>query len=186
MKNILLVVALVANLTAFGSSHSKVRVSKDSSSVFKVYYSSADAKKVKINIYNENEEIVFSEVIKNENGFVRPYNMSNLPSGSYKFEIVDNEDIRAYEFSYGIIPSKKDDFVAFVNQFSNNRFFLGLASNTEEEFTIKIYDANSNEVYNSTETVKNQFSQLFNLENTSSNVTFKIFKAGKAVKEFTF
>lgn len=186
MKNVLLALALIANLTAFASSHSKVKVSKDSSSVFKVYYSGSDSKKVRVNIYNENDEKVFSEIINNKNGFVRPYNLEDLPAGNYKFEIIDNEDARAYEFAYGNMPATNDELYAFVNQFSDNRFFLGLANDTEGEYTIKIYDANNNEVYNSTELVKKQFSQLFNLETASSEITFKIFKNGKTVKEFTF
>ena len=186
MKNVLLALALVANLAAFASSHSKVKVSKDSSSVFKVYYSGSDSKKVRVNIYNENNEEVFSEIINNKNGFVRPYNLSDMPAGNYKFEIVDNEDARSYEFTYGNMPTSNNELYAFVNQFSENRFFLGLADKNEGEYTIKIYDANNNEVYNSTELVKKQFSQLFSLETASSEITFKIFKNEKVVKEFTF
>lgn len=186
MKNVLLALALLANLTTFASSHSKVKVSKDSSSVFKVYYSGSDSKKVRVNIYNDSNEKVFSEIISNKNGFVRPYNLADLPTGNYKFEIIDNEDSRSYEFQYGSKMEVKEEVYAFVNKLSDNRFFLGLANDTEGEYTIMIYDANENEVYNSTELVKKQFSQLFNLETASSEVTFKIFKNGKTVKEFTF
>lgn len=73
MKNLLVALALVANLTAFGFERSKVKVTNDSTAIFKVYYTSPVSNKVRVNIYNEDGKKVFSEIIKNENGFVRPY-----------------------------------------------------------------------------------------------------------------
>ncbi|QSE96321.1 hypothetical protein [Fulvivirga lutea] len=186
MKNLLVALALIANITAFGSERSKVKVTNDSTAIFKVYYTSPVSNKVRVNIYNEDGKKVFSEIIKNENGFVRPYNMSNLPAGNYKFEIVDNEDVRAYEFAFNNAPANAEGLTVFVNKFSDNKFFLGLGNASNQEVTIKIMDENRNEVYSATENVVSQFSQLFNLEAVKSGVTFKVMSNGITVKEISF
>ena len=47
-------------------------VKEGSEAVFKLYYTNPAPSKVTVRILDENKDVVFSESIKNEKGFVRP------------------------------------------------------------------------------------------------------------------
>ena len=54
---------------------------------FHLVYNVPDEKYVKINIVNEQDRVVFTEVFRNQGSFRRPYNMEKLPKGEYTFKI---------------------------------------------------------------------------------------------------
>ena len=51
-------------------------------SVVRVLYKAATNNDVKIFIYDAKNGKVFSEILNNTSGFVRPYNLANLPIGN--------------------------------------------------------------------------------------------------------
>src|SRR5579864_5552739 len=59
------------------------------STLFKLYYKSENAGRVKITIEDEKGNTVFSETMKNADGFVRPYNFQELPEGQYTIAVED-------------------------------------------------------------------------------------------------
>ena len=64
-------------------------VSVKGTEVFKVIYQSERSGKVKLNIYNIESELVFSESFKNTESFVLPVNLAALNAGEYTVELVD-------------------------------------------------------------------------------------------------
>ena len=48
---------------------------------FKLYYKGTQQMDVKVSILDATNKIVFTEVLRKVEGFVRPYNFSNLPEG---------------------------------------------------------------------------------------------------------
>jgi hypothetical protein len=50
-------------------------------SIFKLYYKGAKSGDVKVTIYNDNNEKVYTETIRKIDSFMRPYNFSSLKEG---------------------------------------------------------------------------------------------------------
>lgn len=97
MKKSFITLTLIAVFATFvfaeNPSTANVAITK-SGTVFKVFYK-ADAKEaVKVSIVNAAGEIVYVEHVKTNNGFIRPYNFSNLPFGDYTI-IVEGDEGRS-------------------------------------------------------------------------------------------
>src|SRR3954469_3051791 len=71
------------------SSASKVNVKKENENTFVVTYKPVKATNVKVSIVNGSGNTIFSEMLKNTEGFMRPYNFSGLAEGIYTIEIAD-------------------------------------------------------------------------------------------------
>src|SRR5688572_10299134 len=60
-----------------------------SGSTFKLSYTRSELSSVKVSIYNDNHDLVFTETIRKISSFIRPYNFSDLPEGEYTIEVSD-------------------------------------------------------------------------------------------------
>ena len=186
----MLALLLIVMSSAFAGEKGDIKVINDSSAVFRVYYSKPEANKVKVTIYNEEGDKVFAETIKNKDGFVRPYNMKELPTGLYTFEITDNEGAKRFEYNYGddsFRKSNSSDLLVSVKKLDTERFLLALGNADNEEVEINVYNDRDELLYSATEFVENQFAQLYNLKSVkSSKLTFTILNKTGAVEEFIF
>ncbi len=61
-----------------------------SGSLVKLFYKGVKDCNVKVTITNSENQIVFEELIKQVDGFMRPYNFSELPEGDYTIKLVDH------------------------------------------------------------------------------------------------
>lgn len=59
---------------------------KDGTS-FDLVYNVPTERFVKVNILNDANRVVFTEVVRNRETFRRPYNLNKLPEGTYTFEV---------------------------------------------------------------------------------------------------
>jgi len=83
-------------------------VSVKGTEVFKVIYQSQRAGKVKLNIYNTESELVFSESFKNTDGFVVPVNFAALNAGEYTVELTDRNGKKTDKIQVGRVASKEE------------------------------------------------------------------------------
>jgi hypothetical protein len=68
--------------------------------VFKVIFKSESTGRIKLNIYNENGTVVFTDTVYGVDGFIRPLNFSGMRSGNYTIELVDASGKKAEKVSY--------------------------------------------------------------------------------------
>ena len=160
-------------------------VKEDSEAVFKLYYTNPSPAKVRVRILDASNEVIFAESINNEKGFVRPYNMKNLPEGTYTFEINNGDDVETYNFTYEM---PKSELGVKVREMSDNKFLLSIGNITDVNANVRIVilDGNGEYLYTSTEVVTSQFAQVFNLENVEGGVSFKIYNNNEIIKEASF
>lgn len=57
--------------------------------VIKVLYTNTECCAVKVRLKDEKGTLILTDRIKEENGFMRPYNIEALPAGTYTVEVVD-------------------------------------------------------------------------------------------------
>lgn len=179
-KLILATLLTVMSVAVFAANNSEVVY--DSTSTFKVYYTGKTPSKVKITIYNNEGSKVFSETIFNKDGFVRPYNMNDMESGTYTFEINDGNGIETYEFDYNF-PKTEVALGMNVQKLTDNRYLFMLGTTEKANVVIKIANDKGDDVYDSKEYVKSQFAQVFNFKNVdSSKYTFSVYQNGSLIK----
>ena len=176
--------------SAFAIEKDKINVVPDSDAVFKIYYSKPATSRVKVAIFNQEGKRVFQEVIKAKEGFARPYNMKELPSGTYTFEISDNEEIKRFEFTYGLETAKTEktsEVFVNVTRLDEARYLLALENADNEKINVEIYNENEEMIYSGSEMIEKHFAQLYNLKSViTNNITFKIYSGKDMIKEVIF
>ena len=112
-KSLFIAAILVLNVcvTAFGIEKPVTKgmavIAVRGSEVFKVIYKGQSAGKVKLNVYDKESTLVFSESFASIDGFIRPLNFSALNSGDYFIELVDANGKKTEKISHHQISKSK-------------------------------------------------------------------------------
>ena len=131
-------------------------------SVVKLFYKGAKYATVKVSILDEKGTLIFTETVKNTDGFIRPYNFSDLTYGEYTVE-VDNGVSRNIEYvdytSEGIVNS-----ATMIKLKNENRYMLLVPNKASEKLNITVLDADGNEIHHSVRTLSGDFGTILNVE----------------------
>jgi hypothetical protein len=186
----LIIAALVtmsAIVTAVGKDEPRaglVVVPVKGSEVFKVIYRGENTGRVKLNVYNAESQIIFSEVLTGVDGFIRPLNFSGLQSGEYTVELIDATGKRVEKVSYQPYKSNKYVHVSKLVK-EEGKYLISVANAGNEKINVKIYDAANNLIHNETREVSGEFAQLYAVKNANA-VTFEISDSNGNLKTSRF
>ena len=61
--------------------------------LFRMIYTNADVKKAQIKFVDNQDNVLYSGKVKFEGGFMKPFDLSRLPVGTYKFVLETEEDV---------------------------------------------------------------------------------------------
>jgi ABC-type transporter MlaC component len=178
MKKIIFMMTalIVAGSTAFAhaepSGTSNMAVMR-SGTVFKVFYKSAHSTDVKISITNKKDKVVFTETLRKIDGFVRPYNFTNLEEGEYTIEVTDEYGKQFHKVYYS---SGRIENLAHLIRLTNEpgKYMLTLPNKGEDVVSVKIYDESFNVLYNHTEKINGDYAKVFNVEKIKDNTYLEI------------
>jgi hypothetical protein len=152
-----------------GSSTGLAVVKKNETTV-SLFYQAAGLSNVKVSILDDQGNEVFSESIKNTEGFIRPYNFERMEEGDYTFSVVDNVGKHTEKFTY----EREEVRAANVIQIANNKYLLGVNSKlVDGDIKIKIYDG-SKLVHEQVNAINSDFGQVFTMKNIIEPVTFVV------------
>jgi hypothetical protein len=157
------------------------------SEVFKVIYKSETVSRIKLNIFNSQSQLVFSEVISGFDGFIRPLNFAGLEAGEYTVELFDGVSKKVEKINYAPASkasAKKIVHVSKVNE-AEGKFLVAVTDANQEEITIKIFDRNNNLLYTETKEVAGEFAQVYRVKD-SAGVKFEISDAAGVTKSSRF
>lgn len=183
------VVAMVVAVSAFGNeepSNSKglAVVPVKGSEIIKVIYKGEAPGKVKLNIYNEASELVFSESINGMDGFIRPLNFNGLKAGQYTFELIDATGKKVEKVDYK--PASSGKYVHVSKLADSGKFLLAVSGRGSESVDIKIFDANNNVVHTEVKSIDGSYAQVYNLKNVPGAVTFQVTNSAGVTKTVRF
>jgi hypothetical protein len=139
----------------------------------KLFYKGTKQADVKVSIYNAANTLVYSETIKNVDGFVRPYNFTNLEEGEYSIELHGENGRQVERVIYKLGKVEKLANVMHVTG-ESNKYILSVANKGQDVLTIKIYGDKGILLYSKTENVDGDFAQVYNLDKYKGNVTFEV------------
>ena len=142
-----------------------------SGSMVKVYYKSDSPSITKIEIMDKEGHSVFSETLKSKQGFMRPYNLSSLPAGTYTVKVSDDNGIQSELVTIGSVESMP----YFVTKIENelNKYALLIPGGKADQAVVSIYEADRL-IHRHTENVKSGFAQIYKLKQIEGEVWFDV------------
>lgn len=164
--------ALFANNIDNPNAATGMAIMKNGTTV-KLFYKGTKQTDVKVSIYNATNTLVYSETIKNVDGFVRPYNFTNLEEGEYSIELLGENGRQVERVIYKLGKVQKLANVMHVTG-EPNKYILTVANKGQDVLTIKIYGDRGVLLYSKTEEVNGDFAQVYNLDKYNGGLTFEV------------
>ena len=175
MKKTLVIAALLTVLSSavFASegesttAKASTEVRKSETQVFNLVYKGATSERVDVRIVDENDNILFSESIKNLNAFARPYNLSQLPEGTYTIKVTDSNGTKVHEIHNYKNPAKvveKSLHFVRLTKVTDGKYQLTIGNQGVNDAQIEIYDNNQNLLYRNTELLNGNYAKVYNLQ----------------------
>jgi hypothetical protein len=133
------------------------------SSLFKLFYKAEQAGTVKVSIFSNDSKLVFSEKMKNANGFMRPYNFTGLPAGKYTIQIEDKNGIRTEQVEY--TAGKIEKYISLVKIAEEGKYLLSINSKSSDTISVSIFDEFDQLIHKQDKTIEHNFAEVLNLKN---------------------
>lgn len=158
------------------ASSSMAMMKKDNKHV-QVFYKGSKATKVQISIYDTDNKLKFSEVVRNADGFSRPYDLSKLAAGEYRIEMNDGINTIVERVD---TKEVKSSFVSQVIklQGKENKYLVTVADKNASSLTIRIENAESKLLFEHTDVIDKQYAKVFALPSACEDCSF-IIKSNK-------
>lgn len=184
------VVFLVISASALKAEDPKelqMQIISKSDQTFKVIYTAAEKAAVRINIYDWNHKLIFSDHIGSTAGFSKPYNFKKLPEGKYTFEISSNGITSREEVSH-YPQTKRATVKAFVFPTKEaGKFQLMVMANRMAPVTISILDQNNQILHEERVDADKNFGKVYNLNNlTANSARFVVLSSDFVLKDKVF
>jgi hypothetical protein len=139
--------------------------------VVKIFYRTDVARKVKVTIYDAASKAVFSEELKRQSSFVRPYNFENLPFGEYTIVLEDENGKTEETISY---TKKRVEVLSSIIERNSKSCMVTLFSKDEANVTVKVLDESKNVLFSESQTVNGQAVKAFNLKKVEGAVRVEV------------
>lgn len=172
------VIVFAAAITAVGKDEPTTTglavVAVKGTEVFKVIYKGENSSRVKLNVYNADSKVVFSETMSGVNGFIRPLNFAGLQFGEYTIELIGSEGTKVEKVMYKKPVASATNFHISRIASAEGKYLLSVVNNASETVTVKIFDEANNLVHVSSKEVAGDYAQLFSVKDIKGNVTFEV------------
>lgn len=177
MKTIVSILALTVLSSAVFAIEDKpkasvgVGVMKSGTSV-KVFYRGEKKSNVKVAIMNEDGRLVFSELLKDTDNFMRPYDLSKMQAGEYTISLHDADGIRTEKVKIGYrtaLPSMR--LVALKK--TPGKYMLRVPNKKSERLQIRIFNK-GNVVYEGLENISGDFAKVYDLSKFAGDFSFEV------------
>jgi len=186
--NALIIACVMMSFAAVAASPIAFSVTSSTANVFNISYKTAEVSNVRISIYNNSTELVFTEVLNNVASFVRPYNFSELTEGEYTIVVSNKNSTQTEKVNF---TSNKINSIISVSEVANaeNKYALNVTNNGTEDVYVRIFD-NSTLLHEQSVQVTGSFGLIYNLSKVKStagaSITFEVSTASGKFEKITF
>lgn len=187
--NALVIACVMMSFAAVAASPAAFSVTTSTANVFNISYKTGVVSNVRISIYNNSSELVFTEVLNNVASFVRPYNFSELTEGEYTIVVSNKNGTQTEKVNF---TSNKINSIISVSEVANaeNKYALNVTNNGTEDVYVRIFDSNSNLLHEQSVQVTGSFGLIYNLSKVKStagaSITFEVSTASGKFEKITF
>lgn len=152
------------------ASSTMAMMKKDNKHV-QVFYKGDKATNVQISIYDSENKRKFSEVVKNSEGFSRPYDLSKLKAGEYRIEM--NDGINTIVETVNTQASAPTFLLQVIKlQHEANKYVVMASHKNASSLTIRIEDTAHNLLLEHNDTMHEQYAKVFTLSENLQHCTF--------------
>jgi hypothetical protein len=146
-------------------------VNQKGSTIYKLVYKSPGEEKVYLKILDNSGSLVYAQFVNFTNGFTYPLDFKGMKEGEYAIEI-SNKDARLKKS----LTYKMANPLAYVHiaKRPEEKYMLTITSKVAADFTVRIYDRWSREVFQKKEKVSKDFGLVYNLAKVEGPVTFRV------------
>ena len=166
--SLVLVVTLITMNMFAGNVDFTLDVKKEQGKL--VTFALNQTEKIDLSIYDAEGKMIHSENVNSPNSVNRTYDLNALPEGTYFLEAESDSKVSRYEISVaGETALLSSDAISevykptFYNK--NGLVWVNLVNPDESPMTIKIYDNEFNEVYESDLLVDENVTKVFDMNN---------------------
>jgi flagellar hook assembly protein FlgD len=158
-------------------------------SVYNLYYKAPDAGRVKVTIYNNANQVVFTEAISHTSSFKRPYNFCELAEGEYTIIVEDKNGSKTEKVNYTL--NKVTSHIRIVEvPGQSNKYILNVANNGTEEMYVRIYSSTNELLHEEKVSVTGSLGVVYNLSqikaSLTGNIAFEVTTSGGKTKTVIF
>lgn len=140
---------------------------------YKVIYEGENTEKVKLSVYNDRSERIFSRSLVAK-GFIQPLNFQDLQAGEYTIEIVAGKTRETVKVNYAprLIPSS---FVHITKLNDEGKYLVSVAKRKsgDENITLNIFQDNRL-IYNESNKLADDFAKVYSVKPSGNNVTIAV------------
>jgi len=184
----LVIACVMMSFAAVAAMPASFSVTSANANVFNISYKTAEVGNVRISIYDNGNELVFTEVLSNVASFVRPYNFSELTQGEYTIVVSNKNSTQAEKVNF---TSNKINSIISVSEVANaeNKYALNVTNNGTEDVYVRIF-GNNTLLHEQSVQVTGSFGLIYNLSKVKSaakaSVTFEVSTASGKFEKITF
>lgn len=148
-----------------------IAVVKRDANAYKLIYKSEQRADVKVEIYDSKDKLVFSEVIRDAEGFVRPYNLETLSKGEYTIKVDNGSNWLSETITVG---ANSIEDVAQLIRTQDGRYLLTVAGHGHDFLSVKIWDGEGKSVHQEISSVSGDFARVYNMEKVQGPFSFEV------------
>lgn len=157
--------------------------------VFKLFYLKKDIEKVKVKIIDKRGRVFFTEVIKNDQGFMRPYNFKDLSHGEYQIIVSESGNDLVKTIFYvpkdittqGVFRLVKMDPIKDKERV----YQLTIVNQGDAKATINVRNEDQGLIFSKTESFTGNYGELYNLNQIRGRITVEV-AVGAETEVFEF
>jgi hypothetical protein len=143
-----------------------------SGNVFKLFYRGEQSGKVHVTIYNDKGKVVFREILRGTDNFMRPYNFSSLSEGVYTIELSDAQGTRVEKVIHSLAKEKTAHLTRL--NLGKNKYLLTVPNRGRNVLKVKIFNERNGLLYEKTEVIEGNFGKVYNLEEIEGVPVFQV------------
>ena len=169
-----LMIVLIAGSAVFAKEKPEANATVTrNGSKYNVFYKRNEQADVKITIYDSSGKLIFQERLNKVNGFLRPYDFSNLAEGCYAIEINDGSSVVRKSVTYQHETHPLLSKLAPVAG-TKNKYLLTVSNKEKQTLTVRIYDDQNDLQYSEETEVDGDFGKVYTLNRFNGNVWFEV------------
>lgn len=168
--------------TTYVETYCKV-VAQEKEDQFKLIYKSLEEEPVSIQWVDAKNQIVYIDKIKSTDAFVKQYDLTTLPDGSYKV-IVKSED---FTFEEEIVLGDLSDLKINLRAIDEKSVLMTGFKPAKKNVKLSIYDDNQNRIYSELYDEGTIIQKKYNFKNVkSTSIKFVLEHRGDVIVDETF
>ncbi|WP_127123515.1 hypothetical protein [Chryseotalea sanaruensis] len=151
---------------------SKIAIMQKDADHIQLFYKNTKVTTIEVSIYDTENKLLFTEVIRKSDGFIRPYDLSAMKKGEYTVVVNDGTE----EFVEKINTSNRKVLLLsnVISMKKKDSFLLTVADEKAKRFTVRITDQNDRVLYEQEESLNKQYSKIYNFANNTEGLKFLV------------